>query len=116
MMMLFALFTTLGSYTLLLISLSCPVQVEAAVVCPPTAAYMPCNCTESPTNYIELNCGGLGLGDSRMSEILTTFLTTPGVSPIASLYLRNNELTYIPRHKILFFYQCKCFGLFGCVR
>jgi Leucine-rich repeat (LRR) protein len=39
-----------------------------------------------------------------MSEILTSFLTTPGVSSVAYLYLNDNQLTYVPR-EIKFFTQ-----------
>jgi len=99
--------STFGSYTLLLllISLLSSVQVvEAVVVCPPTTSYTPCKCIESPANYISINCFGLGLNDSRMREILTSFLTTPGVNSVAYLYLQSNKLTYVPR-EIKFFTQ-----------
>jgi hypothetical protein len=102
--------STFRSYTLMLLLISLmltSVQVEAFVVCPPSAAYTPCSCSESSsvTNYISLNCNNWGLDDSRMSEILTSFLTTSGVSPVTSLYLNYNyKLTYVPR-EIKFFTQ-----------
>ena len=83
------------SMALLLTSLS---LANADVVCPPEAAYAPCGCSEysEKPDTIYLNCYNRNLGDSKMSDILDAFLTTPGISPVGLLDLMSNRLTRVP--------------------
>jgi hypothetical protein len=77
--------------------------LEAAVVCPPTAVYEPCSCSESTsTGAIKLNCFNKNLGDAQVNELLDAFLATPGVSPLLNLDLTTNKLTRVPDQIRLF--------------
>jgi Leucine-rich repeat (LRR) protein len=70
---------------------------EAAVTCPPIEFYSPCECTEwTGTGTIRLSCFARNLTDSKATEILQVFLTTPEVSPVGILKLDRNLLTRIP--------------------
>ena len=78
--------------------------VESAVVCPPAEAYSPCKCVETAfvreiykPGTIYLQCYERNLSDSRLSDILDAFLTTPGVSPVGKLGLSFNQLTKVPK-------------------
>lgn len=77
--------------------------VESVIICPPPDTYSPCNnCRKVPSSSdtIVLNCdrrNAENLNDSRISDILDTFLKTPSVSPLEALDLRSNRLlTHIP--------------------
>ena len=76
------------------------VAVDAVIVCPPAAAYSPCECIENNSaerpGTIALDCLFKSLVDSKISEILDAFLTTPGISPLVRLELGGNQLTFIP--------------------
>ena len=83
---------------LILLSLmSSPLMVEGAVVCPSAADYAPCECSEYSyqPGTIFLGCSSKQLTDSRASEILDAFLTTPGVSPLVYLDLQYSQLTRV---------------------
>ena len=71
---------------------------QSAVICPAATVFSPCSCDEYKGNSgtIELNCGGNNVDDTRLSAILDTLLTTPGVSPVGALMLWNNLLTRVP--------------------
>ena len=94
----------------LLVSFSLLPAGEAAVVCPPLTSYAPCNCREyTPSQFrpqkpgkITLNCQYFVLSDSRVSQILDTFLTTPGVSALVELELTGNQLSKVPDQIVLF--------------
>lgn len=80
-------------------------NVESAVVCPAAAeSYSPCTCYEygNQPGTIYLYCGEKNLDDSRVSEILDVFLTTPGVSTLGNLCLSTNQLTRVPDQVRLF--------------
>ena len=84
---------------LILLSLSpSPLMVEGAVVCPSAADYAPCECSEYiyQPGTVFLGCSSKQLTDSRASDILDVFLTTPGVSPLVYLDLQYNQLTREP--------------------
>ena len=76
----------------------------AAVVCPGPEAYSPCTCYEygNQPGTIYLYCGEKNLNDSRASEILDAFLTTPGVSPLGNVCFSSNQLTRVPHQLHLF--------------
>ena len=102
----FGFFISLMLMLLLLPSSSYSSFVEAAVVCPPSTAYTPCICKEysNKPGTIELNCSGGNLNNTQMSDILDAFLvTTPGISPVASLSLQVNQLTRVPSQIIKLF-------------
>ena len=74
-------------------------MVGASIVCPPAANYAPCDCAENSSlkpGTIILNCASRNLNDTRVSDILDAFLTTPGVSPVTFIFFPNNQLTYVP--------------------
>ena len=71
--------------------------VKAQIVCPDRTAIAPCNCNDGgDSKSVELECFGHDLTDAQMSSILETYISTPGVSPLAYLMLRANQLTKIP--------------------
>ena len=74
--------------------------VNAAIVCPPAAAIAPCTCGEHsiPSDgNIYLICSSQNLTDSRISDILVTYIMTPGVSPLKVMHISFNQLmTRIP--------------------
>ena len=78
--------------------------VYGEIVCPPPADYAPCNCVEFPSDptHIDLNCVLKNLTDLQISNILNSLLTTPGVSPLATLNLPFNELTVVPNELSFF--------------
>ena len=86
----------------LMLILLLPSLVNADVTCPPAAAYEPCDCSEasSKPGTVILTCDNLN--DSKVSDILDAFLTTPGVSPLGDLNLSNNQLTRVPSQIKLF--------------
>ena len=70
---------------------------ECAVICPPSVNYYPCDCSEfGSSNTISLNCNNKQLGDSKTADVLSAFVSTPGVSPVAWIDLHYNQLTRIP--------------------
>ena len=76
-----------------------------AATCPPDNVILPCTCSDmiGSSVHVTLNCAGKGLTDSRASEILQFFLTTPNVSPLGRLDMNNNPLlTRIPSEIKLF--------------
>ena len=76
-----------------------PLQMDSdrtAVVCPNPNNYAPCECNDRGDETVILNCRGKMLDDSRVSEILDAFISTPGVSPLTSLNLWQNQLTRVP--------------------
>ena len=78
--------------------------VNADTVYQPEAAYLPCTCNQYSTplsevdqyGIIALSCYGENLNDSRVSDILDAFITTPDVSPLTYLNLPSNNLTRVP--------------------
>ena len=82
-----------GALITLIVQLS-----DGAVVCPSNPSYSPCNCTEygAIVGNIYLDCRNQQLSDSKAEDILTSFLTSPGVSQVASIDLHFSQLTRIP--------------------
>ena len=72
--------------------------VQASVICPTADAYAPCDCHEyvSASGAITIDCALKNLTDSKMSDILKVFLTTPSISPVFEIDLSSNQLTRIP--------------------
>ena len=62
------------------------------LICPPAEAIAPCSC--SNTSWA-IDCNGRNLNDQQISLILDAFLS-PGVSPVATVWAKNNRLTQIP--------------------
>ena len=83
------------------LSVTRPPSIE---ICPPPEAYAPCYCgyTSLEPNAIALTCDSFNLTDSEVSDILDTFLSTPDISPLVLLSLRNNQLTRVPSQMQLF--------------
>ena len=75
------------------------------VICPPPEAYAPCYCgptISSKPNVIQLGCDA-NLTDSKLNDILDAFLSTPDISTLITLDLRNNQLmTRVPSQVKLF--------------
>lgn len=73
-------------------------STEAEIVCPLRDSYVPCYCGESSSNpdNIYLNCYAKSLTDSMVSDILDSFLTTPGISSLDYVDLSVNQLTRVP--------------------
>ena len=78
-----------------------PVLSNTTLNCPPNASYSPCQCDEyNPENVtdgirISLDCSRHLLTDSKVSEILDSFLQ-PGVDPLGKMDLSFNKLTTVP--------------------
>ena len=70
------------------------------MVCPNPSDYFPCKCEPevffSNGTLIELNCRDKNLNDSRISEILDSFLSAPEVTSLVILNLGSNQLTRVP--------------------
>jgi hypothetical protein len=81
--------------------LDCDID-RTAVVCPNPSDYSPCECNDRGDETVILNCRGRQLNDSKVSDILDSFISTPGVSPLASLNLWQNKLTRGPKQVKLF--------------
>lgn len=81
--------------------LDCDID-RTAVVCPYPSDYSPCECNDRGDETVILNCRGRQLNDSKVSDILDSFISTPGVSPLASLNLWQNKLTRVPKQVKLF--------------
>ena len=82
---------------------------QSAVICLAATVFSPCSCDEYKGNSgtIELNCGGNNVDDTRLSAILDTLLTTPGVSPVGALMLWNNLLTRVPDQTLFSFHSTR---------
>ena len=77
------------------------------IIGPDITSYFPCSCTpdlsiDDNDPHITLICDKLNLTDSKMSDILDAFLTTPNVSKILRLALPGNNLTRVPDQIRLF--------------
>ena len=72
-------------------------MTPSPIICPDITSYFPCSCTPDLSidndPHITLICDKLNLTDSKMSDILDAFLTTPNVSKILRLALPGNNLT-----------------------
>lgn len=73
--------------------------------CPNRITIAPCTCNLNDGTYgrtVELHCFNMKLGDSKISEILATFNSTPNVPPLSKLDLSLNSLTRVPKEILLF--------------
>ena len=76
--------------------------------CPDSTSIAPCTCNFSgktgtlANKTVELYCSDQNLGDSKISEILATFNSSPNVPPLRSLDLSYNSLTRVPKEILLF--------------
>ena len=74
------------------------VNGQADIVCPDPADFSPCTCFDlygfGLTSF--LWCLSRGLNDSQAREILTSFITTPSITPLGGVMFYNNSLTRIP--------------------
>ena len=69
-------------------------------MCPKASDYQPCACDKiiagiNP-NTLRLSCGSKNLTDSRLSDILDAFVSSPEISLLSHLNLADNQLTRIP--------------------
>ena len=66
------------------------------LTCPPAASVSPCVCRDNNDGVtVFLNCYNQNLDDTKISQILNTFLSG-GVSPLGRLDLFFNKLTKVP--------------------
>lgn len=102
--------------------------VQGLVVCPPAESYSPCSCDEynqqpAAADTISLYCAFMNLNDSRVSDILDSFVNATSaaaseyddaviISPIAELRLEGNSLTRVP-DQIRFLPQLHSVQLYG---
>ena len=82
-------------------------MINADVVFPEAAHYVPCYCTEyfkkPGTTYLNRNYAYYNqLNDWRVIDILDVFFTTPGIRPVGILTLNANHLTRVPSQIKLF--------------
>lgn len=73
--------------------------------CPNRTTIAPCTCNFKDGisgRTAELHCFNMQLGDSRISEILLTFNSTPNVLPLSKMDLSYNSLTRVPKEISLF--------------
>lgn len=85
-------------YTLLVIwsMLLCTTYAQSTT-CPPAASVSPCVCRDNNDGVtVFLNCYNQNLDDTKISQILNSFLSTSGVSPLGRLDLFFNKLTKVP--------------------
>ena len=68
-----------------------------STTCPPAASVSPCVCRDNNDGVtVFLNCYNQNLDDTKISQILNSFLSTSGVSPLGRLDLFFNKLTKVP--------------------
>lgn len=67
--------------------------------CPSDELITPCECKENENilGTLHLVCADKKLDDSKIDQILDTFLKTPGVSPLTLVSLKSNQLTRVPQ-------------------
>ena len=83
--------------TVTFIVLGCLPWRTFQLVCPPAQYYRPCNCQSWGQDDVAwLFCFNLNLNDTKMSQILSSFLTNPSTSPLGAVTLNNNLLTTVP--------------------
>lgn len=80
--------------TLTMFKPSCYSQAE--FICPNPTSISPCTCDGADGISIVVNCDDQNIKDSQISRILNAFLV-PGLSPVAFMSLKYNQLTKVPK-------------------
>ena len=79
---------------------------SSSTICPKPSDYWPCVCEKIIAGInpdtLKLSCNRKNLTDSRVSEILDTFLSNPEISPLSHLNFEFNQLTRVPNQVKLF--------------